>query len=266
MNVLLPTDFSENAEMACTYAFDIAKRTGGKVRILNAYDLPYSDRSLTTTLLEVMKENAEKNMNRFKNALADQGVPFDTEVRMGNPIRLIKDLAKADDIDLVVMGTKGASGLEEVLIGSNAASVIQNTDKPVLTIPPDTDHHALAKIVFATDFDVEKLSQPLQQLRAFAEVYQSTIDVVHVQNSGGSKKGSREVIEKALGNRLEEFTILQNENIEEAIRQEAEKEEAQVISTVAKKYSFFEGLFHSSLTSKLAYHSKIPLLALHEPN
>lgn len=266
MNVLLPTDFSENADIACTFAFDIAKKTGGKVRILNAYDLPYSDRSLTTTLLEVMKENAEKNMERFKSSLSDQKVPFETEVRMGNPIRLIKEMAKQDDIDLVVMGTKGASGIEEVLIGSNAASVIQNTEKPVLIIPPDTQHQELKKIVFATDFDIEKLAKPLQQLRAFADIYQSAVDVVHVQNGKGSKDGSRQSIQNTLGERLHEFTILQSDDVEEAIRKEAEKEKAQIIATVAKKYSFFEGLFHSSLTSKLAYHSKTPLLALHEQN
>lgn len=266
MNVLLPTDFSENADLACEYAFDIAKRSNGKVTVLNAYDLPYSDRSMTTSLLEVMKENAEKNMAKFQRKLKEKyQVPFETEVRLGNPIRLIKEMAKKDHVDMVVMGTKGASGLEEILIGSNASSVIQNSDKPVLVIPPKANGKPIKKIVFASDFDLEGMDTAFKNLNAFAELNDAVIDVVHVQKDEGAKAGTRDAITKALNNRVEEFTILQSDNIEEAVIKEAKKEKADAIAAIAKSYGFFEGLFHRSLTTKLAYHSTLPLLVLHEP-
>ncbi|CAE7477315.1 unnamed protein product, partial [Symbiodinium sp. CCMP2456] len=230
MNILLPTDFSENADLACQYAFDIAKRSKGKVTVINAYDLPYSDRSMTTSLLEVMKENAEKNMAAFQRKLKDKyDVPFTTEVRLGNPIRLIKEMATEESIDLVVMGTKGASGLEEILIGSNAASVIQNSDKPVLVIPPDANGKPLQKIVFASDFDMDNMETAFKNLNAFAELNEASIDVLHVQNDVKSKAGTRDAIQAALQNRVKEFTILQTDNVEEAIIKEAKKENADVI-------------------------------------
>jgi nucleotide-binding universal stress UspA family protein len=265
MNILIPTDFSENADLACDYAFDIAKRSKGKVHVLNAYDLPYADRSMTTSLLEVMKENAEKNMTAYKEKLKAYGIPFETHVKLGNPIRLIKEIARKNEIDMVVMGTKGASGLEEVLIGSNAASVIQNTQKPVLVIPPGIKADAFKSMVFASDFDLAKQENALGQLKAFADLYALQIDVAHVQKESGSAAGSRDKIKAVLGKHLREFSILKAENVEKAITAEAEKEQADIVGVVSKNYSFFEGLFHRSLSSKLAYHTHLPLLVLHEP-
>jgi nucleotide-binding universal stress UspA family protein len=265
MNILLPTDFSENAQKACDFAFEIAKKSNGKVLALHAYDLPYSDRSMTTSLLEVMKENAEKNMKEFEAELKEYGVPFSTRVNMGNPIRLIKEIAKSESVDLVVMGTKGASGLEEILIGSNAASVIQNTEAPVLIIPPEAELKPIESIVFASDLDVKVKKAPLQQLKAFAQLTGAKVDIVHVQKEQGAAAGSRQFYEDNLKEVLKEFTVIQSDNIEKAVTAEAEKENAQVVAAISKQYGFFEGLFHRSMTSRLAYHTKLPLLVLHEP-
>lgn len=266
MNILLPTDFSENADKATEIAFRLANQTEGKVTILHAYDLPYSDRSMTTSLLEVMKENAETNMAEFEEKIkADYGSNFDTQVRLGNPIRLIHEVSDTDAIDLVVMGTKGASGLEEILIGSNAASVIQNTNKPVLVIPPQASLGSIRKIVFASDLDPNVKSQPLMRLRDFALANNARIDIVHVQGEKAPISGSRDFYRSELDGVELEFTILHNENVEKAITDEAIKEKADIVAAITRRYGFFEGLFHRSVTSRLAYHSTLPLLVLHEP-
>lgn len=267
MNILLPTDFSENAEIACQFAFDLAKRSQGRVEVLHAYDLPYSDRSMTTSLLEVMKDNAENNMAEFKKELEAKypDTPFNTRVNLGNPIRIIHEIANDSNIDMVVMGTKGASGLEEILIGSNAASVIQNTVKPVMVIPPKAQLQAVEKIIFASDLDPKVRSEPLKQLADFAALNGAKIDVVHVQKEGGAPEGGRERLREILADHIQEFTILHRDKIEKSIAEEADKENAQVIAAIAKRYGFFEGLFHRSVTSRLAYQSHRPLLVLHEP-
>lgn len=266
MNILIPTDFSDNADLATEFAFKIAAASNGKVTVLHAYDLPYSDRSMSTSLLEVMKENAESNMKDLENKLRDkyQG-EFETLVRLGNPIRLIAESSNLPEYDLVVMGTKGASGLEEVLIGSNAASVIQNTKKPVLVIPPGAAWSAIDKIVFACDLDPKVKEQPLQRLRTFAQTLGASIDVVHIQSEKAPQQGSRDFYSKNLEGVVHEFTILKNDDIEQAITAEAKKEDAKVIAAIAKRYGFFEGMFHRSITSRLAYHTQLPLLVLHEP-
>lgn len=266
MNILLPTDFSENADKATEIAFRIAQQTEGQVTILHAYDLPYSDRSMTTSLLEVMKENAESNMAEFEKKIkAQYGSNYKVQVRLGNPIRLIHEVSNQKDVDMVVMGTKGASGIEEILIGSNAASVIQNTDKPVLVIPPNAQMDSINKIVFASDLDPKVKSQPLERLREFALSNKSEIDIVHVQGENAPAQGSRDFYSGHLKDVKHSFTILRNENVEKAIIDEAQKEKADVIAAITRRYGFFEGLFHRSMTNRLAYHTSIPLLVLHEP-
>lgn len=265
MNVLLPTDFSDNALLAAEFAFAIAEASQGKVTVLHAYDLPYADRSMTTSLLDVMKQNAESNMEEYREKLKDYKAPFETSVVLGNPIRLIKEMSQEASIDIVVMGTKGASGLEEILIGSNAASVVQNSQKPVLIVPPDAHWQKPEKMIFANDFSLKGQEEALRELRQFADLFDTKIDVVHVQREGGSDTGSRDLLAQELGERIVEFTVLRKDNIEDAITQEADKENAQMISAISKKYGFFERLFRRSITAKLAYHTHIPLLVLHEP-
>ena len=267
MKILFPTDFSENAELAAQFALDIAKRTNGHILAFHAYDVPYSERSMTTSLLHEMKEIAHNHMKEFEQTvLKPSGLKYETQVSLGNPIRLCKELTEKNNIELVVLGTKGASGIEELLIGSNAASVIQNIDVPVLVIPPESKVKALSTIVLATDMDLRKKERPLMRLKQFANIYGSSIDVLHFQDDDGVKQGSREFLESQLSNVEHSYSVLSHrEHLDKDILDHCQKKNADVVTAITKRYGFFEGLFHKSLTSKLAYHTNIPMLALHEP-
>lgn len=264
MKILFPTDFSENAQLACDTAVDIVKKAQGELVVMHSYDLPYSDRSMTISLMEVMRENAQKNMADFAETLKDKGIKYTTKVEMGNPIRLIKSLSAELDIDMVVMGTKGASGLEEVLLGSNAASCIQNTDVPVLVIPPRHKLENFGKVILATDMAFEDPA-PLRDLKRFLSLYPATLEVLYIQDGSEISKDARQMLEQELEGIEYHLSILHGKNVEKEIITRAESSNAQLISAVHRHYGFFEGLFHSSVTAKLAYHSSIPLLALQEP-
>lgn len=267
MKILFPTDFSENAEIALEFALDICKKTNGHLIVFHAYDLPYSDRSLSTSLLEIMKRNATENMAKLKLSLDASGVRFETLISLGNPIRMTKEICAQKQVNLVVMGTKGSSGLEEVLIGSNAASIIQNLDIPVYVIPPNSTIKEVKTIVLASDLDFKQKDRPLVRLREFAKSLGSDvkIEILHVQTEGGINPDDKALIAETFKDIKHAYVIANDSNIEKAVLDYCEKENADVVSIITKRYSFFEKLFHQSLTSKLAYHSSIPLLALHEP-
>lgn len=267
MKVLLPTDFSENATLAAAFAIDITKRTNGHLMAIHAYDVPYAEHSMSTSLLDEMKKNADQNMVSFsKNTLEEAGISYEAEVKMGNPIRLIKHLAQTKKADLVVMGTKGASGIEEFLIGSNAASVIQNTDIPVLVIPPDSEVKAFKKIILASDLDLSKKERPLERLRSFAKIFGATVEVLHLQTSKGTDAGNREFLDRILHDVPHSYSLVKTDSDpDKHILDHCEAKQGDLVTAITKRYGFFEGLFHRSLTNKLAYHTKIPMLALHEP-
>lgn len=265
MNILFPTDFSDNANLAKDYATHLAQKTNGKIHVLHAYELPYADRSLSFSLLDKMKEFANENMAEFEANFKDSAFEFETHVQLGNPIRLIEEFIKKREVDIVVMGTKGASGVEEFLIGSNAASIIHNVNVPVLVIPPKAENKNLDTIVLATDLDLKNKRQPLERLANLAKVYGSKVEILHLQKEHGASGDSRALVEEVLKDIPHTYTIAGGGNVESAILEHCELKNANAIAAITKKYGFFERLFHSSLTSKLAYHSSIPLVALHEP-
>ena len=265
MKVLIPTDFSQTARKAADFTFSTLGDKLEKVQFVHAFDMPYYDRSFTSTLFEVIQENAENNLKSYKKELRAAGHSnFEAKTVMGSPVRIVKEELKQHHYDLLVMGTKGVNGLEEVLIGSNAASVIQNTSIPALIIPPKAAIKPFKKILLAFDMNTKGVKKALSELKMFANLYHADINVLYVQHKDGHEDGSRNFLSENLGDLFKGLTIAKTDDLEHALFEKAEKTGADCIAVITREYGFFEGLFHSSLSKKLAYHSEIPLLALHQ--
>jgi nucleotide-binding universal stress UspA family protein len=265
--IIVPTDFSENAQKALELAVDIARRANGRLVIFNAYDLPYSQNVMTTSLLDIMKNNSEEGLADIAENLKETGVPFTTESRLGNPIRSVKEVVKKEDGDLVVLGTKGASGIEEVLIGSNAASILHAVDCPVLAVPAKGELGEVKRIVYACDLNEKGETGALSQLRTLAQLYEAEIMVLHVQDPDGPelKVINKPYYEKAFEGCAVSFHIVdQNESLEKTILKFAEVNKIGLLSMMARRYGFLQGLFHKSMTSQVAFNTRLPFLTLHE--
>jgi nucleotide-binding universal stress UspA family protein len=186
---------------------------------------------------------------------------------MGNPIRVVKDLSKFYKNCIVVLGTKGASGIEEILIGSNAASILHSVNVPVLAIPADAAFKGMKKILYASDFRSRKDDIALERLGKIACAFKSELMVLHIQTDNNAPtEPQRAKFEKYLcGNPLS-FHIVKafDKNTEQAILDFAKEKDADMIALLARKHGFLEGLFHTSVTSKVAFHTHRPFLALHE--
>jgi nucleotide-binding universal stress UspA family protein len=266
--IIFPTDFSKGADYAMQYAVFIAKTTGAEIIVMNAYDLPYAETIMTHSLLDVMKSNAEEAMKKVADTLEAEKVNFRTMVQMGNPIRLVKELVEELNADMVVLGTKGASGLEEVLIGSNAASILHNVDCPVLSIPKGRAFTDIDTIVYGADFRSKKADKALGELASIAKLFGAKIIVTHVVVNYDLDDASIDDAKKRISPKLEgvehSFEVISGESVEKAILEFAATQGADMIALMSRNYSFFEGLFRRSVTTKVAYHSQIPYLALQE--
>lgn len=263
--IICPTDFSKNADKALDFAVDIAKKAGAELIVLNAFDLPYSQNVMTTSLIEIMKETSEKGLNEIKKSLSAKGVECTTISRMGNPIRVIKDFSEKYAECMIVMGTKGATGLEEVLIGSNAASTLHIVNVPVLTIPRDSEIIEIKKIVYATDYLSNKDERALQRLATLVKVYNAELMILHVNDGKTTVEPKNDKFTKVFKDTKISFHEIEaKKGIDEEIINFANANDANMVSLLARRYGFVEGLFHSSKTSKIAYKTNRPFLALHE--
>lgn len=266
--IIFPTDFSKGAEKAMEFAIEIARRTDAKIIAVNAYDLPYAETIMTHSLLDVMKKNAEEAMTKVTEKLKSAGVNYSAEIKMGNPIRVVKEAVEDFKADMVVLGTKGASGLEEVLIGSNAAAILHNVDCPVLSIPQEKAFTEINHIVYGSDFRSKKADKALGELKTIAALFDAKITVAHVVvNYDIDEKILAEAkarISPILEPVKHEYEVLHADSVEKGILDYAAKHGADMVALMSRNYSFFEGLFRRSISSKVAYHASIPYLALQE--
>ncbi len=265
--IILPTDFSKNADRAMLYAVAVAKSLQARIIVVNAFDLPYSQNVMSTSLLDIMRDTSEKGLKEIAKKLAPTGLEFETRSLMGNPIRVVKELSKFYNNCMVVLGTKGASGIEEVLIGSNAASILHSVNVPVLAIPSGAAFKGIKRIVYATDFKSVKNDIALQRLSKIACAVKAELLILHVTHQKPEESiPQKEKFSEYLSDCKHTFHFVEanEKNIEQAILDFAEEKDADIVALLAKKYGFLEGLFRSSMTSKVAFHTTRPFLALHE--
>ena len=271
--ILVPTDFSKSSMNAGCYAISMAKLLDAKVILLHIFHIPIVPNEapvLIATYEELEKDNTLQ-MKIFEaelRAKANYGQEIKCIVKPGFVSDEIKDIIIEENIDLIVMGIKGTSEINEFLIGSNTTSVIKNVDCPTLVVPENATFKSIKNIVFACDLEKTKENKVLEQIKILKNVFNSKLMIINVVDP--SAKPS---LEKAIsGVKLEnifskvEHTLHfpEDDDMVFAINEFIDKHAIDLLIMIPKKHSLLGGLFHKSSTKKMAFHTHIPLLALHE--
>jgi len=271
-NILVPTDFSELATYACDLAYEIAKKADATVTFLHVVedatvssihytgdmDIPNMEDKLFVVRM------IEKTKNEFANLQEKYSdVEVKTEIRLGNPYRNIKDFVNKDDCDFIVMGTKGSTGLEEFLIGSNAEKVVRHAACPVLTIGDKVENFDFKDIVYATG--AQENDQCLMVLKQFADVYKSKIHFLRVNtpNNFESDKSSIPSLEKyaeKCGFDNYDVHIYNDASEEEGIIQFSEYKNADMIAMTTHGRTGLAHLLTGSIAEDVVNHTKRPVL------
>ncbi len=268
-NILLPTDFSQNAKNAIVYALSLYGHTSVHYVLFNSFYIPYSSPDVAVSMGDFTAENAEKAFNQLLDELASifPGVVFDleTEFRVGDVAETASSMVKRKKIDLIVMGTQGASGLQEVLIGSHTSSVIRKVDCPVLAIPQNSRFTPIKTILLAINLADEKTitQEMLAPVLDLEKQYKAEIMALYVVEDEKQVEAGKKRLEELLEGTKHSFHRVYAEKVVDGIETFVETHEVSMLALVRPKYSFFERLFHRSVTKKMALHTKVPLLVLH---
>jgi nucleotide-binding universal stress UspA family protein len=137
--ILVPLDFSEHAPLLLDWAAHLAEQHGSRVILLHAYHLPVEFQQLEGAYLPAefwasVKAEAETSLGRYAGELRGRGIEVESVVREGYPATVIEEEAERQHADLIVIGTRGLSGLKHLLLGSIAERVVQRAPCPVLTV------------------------------------------------------------------------------------------------------------------------------------
>ncbi|MBP6334245.1 MAG: universal stress protein [Bacteroidia bacterium] len=270
--LLIPTDFSKDAENAIRFGVQLGRSLKSKITLYHAVHVPVlttAEMALATPMHDE-KEASYARLNLIKNELEKEfDYPeIDVLVSTGFAVDEITKLSQDEKFDLVVMGTRGASGVAELLIGSNTADVIEKCTCPVFAIPSNARFSQSKKILFATNY----ADNDFQTLYLLAEMFKSfnpEIVVLHVEAGGDHKMENRtlewfkgQVITNIPYNNFSFQTVLAG-NVESAVHDFIVEHHVDMLSVSTRKRNFFDTLTSRSLSKKLAYHTEIPLLVFH---
>lgn len=278
--ILVPTDFSVNAMKAITYAIAIAKRSGATIYLLHIIE-PVIDHIHQPSIMHDRLQHEiiagrTHDLTLLKKTLmeAHHGVAITTALESGVVTTAILDYAKKLAPDLIVMGTQGASHLKEVFWGSVTGGLIAKTTIPVLAVPM---HYAMQQpdsIVFATNH-FEKNTRQISRFIELARLFKAVVHVVvFIDTDTGSvfeyvdyqKKLADYLtfIKKAYPDITFTGQLLEGRKFEMTLEEYDRKNGIDMIVMITYHKSFWEKLMKRSITKKMAFHSKIPVLAMPE--
>lgn len=273
--ILIPTDFSNNAFKAIYYSMELAQRSGADIFLLHVIE-PALDfaKMQEVSSNEQMVDRISSELIALHKTLTSMfpGVKVTKHLSGGTPVESIVKYAEVENIDLIVMGTSGASGLKEFFIGSVASGVISKADIPVLTIPASYEPEEPDAILLATNL-FEKDRTILQKVISLSKKFYTTVHVVVFKEMNGDKNADFIYNEEQLNNYLkflkESFpdtvfkgALLEGEDFELTIDRYCNEHEVDVIAMVHYPKTFFEKLLKKSMTRSMSLHSTTPVLAI----
>jgi nucleotide-binding universal stress UspA family protein len=184
--ILVPCDFSEQAINAFRFAVDVAAQSKGEVHLVHVIELPVMHDSVLMPVMSfeeaLLKELREKAEREFKKITDKYGAEVKTITRVifGATSRMITDYIEDQSMDLVIMGTKGASGVKEVLIGSNAEKVVRWSPVPVIAIKKYAKASSIKNIVFPNTLDTETQEDLVMKVKALQNFFKAKIHIVWI--------------------------------------------------------------------------------------
>jgi nucleotide-binding universal stress UspA family protein len=267
--ILVPTDFSDHAGYALQVAAQIARKNGGEIFLLHMLELPHQGSDAVGSGHDLPEIMLFKNaaINKLEDLMDDDSL---ADLKVSEIIQFelafdgIMNISKKNDVDLIVMGSHGASGFKEMFIGSNAEKVVRNSDIPVLIIKKEEGDFNVNKFVFASDFS-DEIKNPFAKVVDFANKFDSELHLVMI-NTPSSFKPTH-VADSIMNDFISNFKInkltthIYNDiNVENGVLNFANQIDADLIGMSTHGRKGLAHFFNGSISEDLVNHSKKPVI------
>ncbi|MBF0694844.1 MAG: universal stress protein [Flavobacterium sp.] len=267
--ILVPTDFSTNAEYALKVAAQIARQHNAEIILLHMLELPNQNSDAVGSGSDIPEIMFFKNsaINRL-DAVADEdyldGINISTVIQFEKAFEGIVNISRKNNVDFIVMGSHGASGFQEMFIGSNTEKVVRFSEIPVLVIKNEISDFKADRFVFASDFSAE-IKKPFAKVIEFARLFNSELHLVMINTPNSFK--STGVAESIMSDFIEEFNldnysthIYNDVNVEKGIINFANSVQADLVGMCTHGRTGFSHFFNGSISEDLVNHTVRPVL------
>lgn len=263
--VLIPTDFSSNAQIATDTAIGLFG-PDADYTLLNLYHEPYAAATSMISLVDIAMQDSRKSLNEELERIHGK---FGKELRIaglseyGDGGKQIASLAAKLNADIIVMGTKGASGLKEVLVGSVASDTINNSSKPVLMIPEGVEVNRDSFKTWVVAIDDIRNPEILAPVRAFASLFSANLSFLKIVHGVKGYTNGHDTRPSYLLNN-EGYTELAADDPVGGISEFVSRNNTDVLVMFPGNHGFMDRIFKRSNTSRVAMHTSLPLLTVHK--
>lgn len=277
--ILVPIDFSQCSLDAFLYAKDLANTLGFSLKVIHVYTGNLNPHeSITLRPGKTKHESLQERLEEFVNTLpendGDHSILTPTKIEteailaMSVSYKILK-LTKDPEIAMVVMGTSGVGNVIEKMLGSISSAVAQRAHCPVILVPKGLKYQDFKNVLYASNYESadEKL---LQQVIDFGNIFRATMHFVHVEEQDNYESVEDTIFHKLFekGDPAFSFNIVNIEDkpVLEGLTQYADENNVDLIVLVNRQRSYLDNLFQLSLTQKMTFNTKFPLMVFHLMN
>lgn len=270
--ILVPCDFSAPSREAFKVAISIAAKTNGEVTVLHAIYIPVmydptfgggAPLAVDPLSLAGMEDDAKKRFEKMKADLAPKTIKTSLEIIQVDIVSAIKRVIETNKIDLVIMGTTGASGMQEIFIGSTTEKVVRHSPVPVLAVRTAPDLTSIKRILLPTTLTLDQ-TEFIHNVKELQEFFNATLEILlintplHFRRDAEAKEALEEFVKFYT---LKDYTFhFKNyKNEEEGIINFAYDEKCDLIAMATHARKGLAHLFNGSLTEDVVNHVKCPV-------
>ncbi len=276
--ILFPSDFSDTAQNAFQHCLVIAEKLDAKISLLHAVYPEYETLDLPVMAAKATKDKVEAARVAL-NSFRDYGVAetkeqqvitdlpdIEIDVEVGGPVGVINTIARRDEADLIIMGTKGEHDAVERALGSVTTGVIERVPCPVIVVPEKADYKDIVTVAYATDL---READPFHLWKAtrILEVFHPVLHIVHIDTGNGEVEEVdfselRELFSERVPTLQIQFHNIRDTTVEKGLEDFVETYDIDLLVMFAPNHSFLERIFQRSNTRRMARKTHIPLLLL----
>ncbi|KAB5487671.1 universal stress protein [Flagellimonas hadalis] len=278
--VLLPTDYSKNAFNAIKYALGLYGDVQCDFYLLNAYQVSgYTLESMRVPeegepLYEAAKKESEEGMERLLQMIKllpeNHRHRFHAICTFNSFVEAVAHAVRKNDIDAIVMGTKGATGSMAKIFGTNTVRVMEYIKQcPVMAVPSDCLFVPPKEIVFPTDFRHSFQKKEIKDLMEIANLHGARINVVHLDRGkdgklNDSEEANKKLLEDILDGTDYEMHFLPPVKLGKGIEGFLESKEGDMVAFLNRKHTFLRTILSNPLVKEIGYDPKVPILELND--
>jgi len=270
--ILVPIDFSKPSEYASKIAAKIAKKTNATIYLIHLIELPKgsmdmgagSNYSIPESMLYLRK--IREKILQFKGEIFSKDIKVEYFIKLNNPFEGIQKYAEKIDADLIVMGSKGHSIFEEIMIGSNTEKVVRSSKRPVIVVKREVKKFKLKNLVFASNFKEEN-KEVFSKFVHFANIFESKIHLLKINtpaNFQATTETTQKVKDFITDFNLQNYKInvFNDVSVEKGILNFSTEINADLIALSTHGRSGLAHLFTGSVTKKLSKKALKPMLTI----